>query len=559
MSRADTPPPTIRRLAVLLDPALVVGVAALVAVSAVVSGTMDSSNLTLVFMGFDQDRAQLITSLLIAGVAAAAATLVTNKSRQATLAGLGVFTALILRMFLVETRNAVASTGADGSFDPIGWLSTLLTLLVAAAIVSWIGAVLAQAPRPGLIEAGSVIRAAVRSRRLDRRLLRQPVAVAVVTILLIFSVPIFGDIVNYTPDSRMLHGGAQSVGLVAADTTDSPEPPGGSPSAGPSSASPVPRPGSFVPPSTSSSRSPGASTSSPGSQPTRSAQPNQRPWLAWRPSGSGAVTEVNLPAPWTGGSATTENIDIYTPPGYDPTGSRRYPVLYEAPFDYGLWDSSVNIRVALDTMIDRGTVPAMIVVFINAWRAPIYDTECADSVDGRQWFDTFNSKTVVSYVDSSYRTIAKSDARAFTGFSAGGYCAAILPLRHPEVFATSIPISGYFRAGEGDASAKLPFGGDAAALAAASPMVVVATRLRVGELAGLFFIVVAKPSEPFFGTEAVEFEQLLATEGYDYVAVNSKLGHGWNQVRQELPGALEAWAAHLVAVGLFQSSPGRRL
>ena len=246
----------------------------------------------------------------------------------------------------------------------------------------------------------------------------------------------------------------------------------------------------------------------------------------------------------------TEDVHVYTPPGYDPDGARRYPVAYEAPFDYSLWDSSVNIGVALDTMIDRGTVPAMIVVFINAWRAPIYDTQCADSVDGRQWFDTFISQTVVSYVDSHYRTIAGASARAFMGFSQGGYCAAILPLRHPTVFGTAIPISGYFRAGEGDASAKLPFGEDAEALAAASPMVV-AARLVADKGAVPYFIVVAKPSEPFFGTEAVEFEAILASGGKDYVALDARPGHGWDQVRQYLPAALEAWAAHLVAAGVF--------
>ena len=180
----------------------------------------------------------------------------------------------------------------------------------------------------------------------------------------------------------------------------------------------------------------------------------------------------------------------------------------------------------------------------------IYDTECANSIDGRQWFDTFISKTVVSYVDSHYLTIAGADARAFMGFSQGGYCAAILPLRHPTVFGTAIPISGYFRAGEGDASAKLPFGGDAAALAAASP-IVVAAELPQATRAALLFIVVAKPSEPFFGTEAVDFEHVLATEGYSYVALDSGLVHGWDQVRQELPLALEEWARHLVAARVF--------
>jgi enterochelin esterase-like enzyme len=154
-------------------------------------------------------------------------------------------------------------------------------------------------------------------------------------------------------------------------------------------------------------------------------------------------------------------------------------------------------------------------------------------------------------VDSHYLTIARAGARAFTGFSQGGYCAAILPLRHPTVFGTSIPISGYFRAGEGDASSKLPFGGNAEALAAASPMVV-ATELPAAERATLFFIVVAEPSQPFFGPQATGFEHLLAAEGYPYVALDAKVSHGWTQVRQEFPTALEAWAAHLVAAGVFQ-------
>jgi enterochelin esterase-like enzyme len=259
---------------------------------------------------------------------------------------------------------------------------------------------------------------------------------------------------------------------------------------------------------------------------------------------------MDLPAPWKDNGGLTENIAVYTPPGYKPDGARRYPVLYEAPFDYPLWDTSVHFKSILDSLIDKGTVPPMLVVFVNAWRAPIYDTQCANSVDGRQWMDTFISKTVVSYVDSNYRTMARADARAFFGFSQGGYCAAILPLRHPTVFTTAISFSGYFRAGVGDESAKLPFGGDAAALDAASP-IVVATTLPKANRAALLFIVVAKPSEPFFGTGAVEFEHVLAAEGYRLVALDSGIGHGWDQVSRELPAALVAWAAQLIAVGVF--------
>jgi enterochelin esterase-like enzyme len=481
-----------------------VAVAGAVAGLTFVSGTIDSSNTTLMFMGFDADRAQLITALLIAGVAAAAVSFATNRIGHATLAGMAGLAALFGYTFAHQTRQATKATGINGSFDPGGWVLTLLALVMVGLISSWAGATLARALRPGLIAAGAAARDTFKSRSLDWRLLRRPLVVVVVTALLVVSMPVFGDMVNYTTDSRMLHGGPPPVGLI----------PGAAAQAGVTLA------------------------------------PGEKPWLAWQPSGSGAIVSADLPAPWQGGSAMTENIGIYTPPGYDPKGSRRYPVLYEAPFDVTLWDSSINFKVALDTLIDTGAVPPMIAVFVNAYRAPIGDTECANSSDGKQWFDTFISQTVVSYVDSNYLTIARGDARAFTGFSEGGYCAAIEPLRHPAVFGTAIPMSGYFWAGEGDANSKDPFVGDASALIQASPMVL-ATELSAADRDKLFFVVVAKPAQPVFGFQATEFEHLLQIEGYHYVALDSDLPHGWEQVRQAFPPALEAWATHLVAAKVF--------
>jgi len=194
----------------------------------------------------------------------------------------------------------------------------------------------------------------------------------------------------------------------------------------------------------------------------------------------------------------------------------------------------------------------MIVVFVDSFGGPYPDTECANSVDGQEWMDTYISGTVISYVDSHNSTIAQANARATIGMSQGGYCAAILALRHPAVFGTSIPISGYYRAGAGGANSRLPFGGNAAALAAASPMVV-AAELPAAERSSLFFIVIAEPSQPFYGAQASDFEKLLATEGFPYVALNANVPHGWTQVRQEFPVALEAWAAHLVSAGVFST------
>jgi enterochelin esterase-like enzyme len=494
----------------LIDVAQVGSIAVLGGVLAIASGAMDSCNLTLVFMGFDQDRAQLITSLLISSAAAGAATLAIGKPRLATLFGLCVFGALFGHVFAVESDNAMRSTGVDGSFDLAGWFSTLVTLATVGVISSGAGAALVQAIRPSLVSASVAAVEAVRSRRADRRVVR-PLAVVGVLVLLAFTVPIFGDMVNYTPDSRMLRGGAPPVGLIPDGPTESP------------GASPL----GVVP---------GSATLS-----------SKRPWLSWRPSGSGSVTAAQLPAPWANG-ATTPDVNVYTPPGYQANGSRHYPVLYEAPTGFAFWDSATNVKIALDTLIDRGVVPPMIVVFVGSGAGPYPDSECADSYDGKEQMDTFISQTVVAYVDSHYLTIARADARAITGFSQGGYCAAILALRHPTVFATSIPFSGYFRAGAADVNSKAPFGGDSTALAAASPMVV-AAGLPPSERTGLLFIVVAKSGDPFFGQEATDFVNLLATQGYSYVAIQDKVGHGWNQIRNQFMAALEAWSGHLVSTG----------
>jgi dienelactone hydrolase len=157
-------------------------------------------------------------------------------------------------------------------------------------------------------------------------------------------------------------------------------------------------------------------------------------------------------------------------------------------------------------------------------------------------------------VDSNYKTIAKATARATTGFSEGGYCAATLALRHPTVFGTAIPFSAYYFAGEANVNAGLPFAGSSTALADASPMIL-AARLSPADRAKLYFIVIAQPSQPLYGYEATAFERLLFTENYQFVAIDADVPHGWDQVRDELPSALEAWAKHLAAGKVFQGQP----
>ena len=286
--------------------------------------------------------------------------------------------------------------------------------------------------------------------------------------------------------------------------------------------------------------------------------PNPRPWLASKPTGKGQVTQVDLTAPWSGGG--TLDVTIYTPSGYDPKGSRLYPVLYEAPTGFGLWNSAAAVIVEIDAMIVYGSLPAAIVVFIDEGSPPISPAECVDSYGGVQKFETYISSTVVNYVDQNYRTIVDPRARAIMGMSEGGFCAPMLALRHPEIYSVSISFSGYYWAGATGRASARPYSNQAD-VNAHSP-VLLAPQIPSDVRSGMYFIVIAHSAQAFYGPQATSFEGALRAAGYRYLAVNSPDGHSWTQVQHETPGALVAWGEQLASTGFWQAPPspsaGRR-
>jgi enterochelin esterase-like enzyme len=281
------------------------------------------------------------------------------------------------------------------------------------------------------------------------------------------------------------------------------------------------------------------------------AAPGSKPWLAWKPAGGpGVVTTVQMNAPWKGGSKSTSQLDIYTPPGYTPNGSRRYPVLFEAPTGLPLWDQGTGVIGTLDTLIDSGEMPPTIVVFIDSSGAPHPDTECADHVDGSQWFETYITTTVVSYVDRHYRTMTDPRARGIMGMSAGGFCAPMLALRHPDLYSISISFSGYFWVGAGGTTSAEPFGEQGYAYNLFSPAQL-AVKLATQDKSRVYLVIVANKAQEFYGPAADQFEEILRQTGYKYLAVDSVYTHGWGQVRFDTPAVLDAFAAQLVINGIW--------
>lgn len=290
----------------------------------------------------------------------------------------------------------------------------------------------------------------------------------------------------------------------------------------------------------------------PASLMTPGAVSASRPWSSSRPTGHGRRMTVFLPAPWTGGSRSAIAIDVYLPPGYD-AGAGRYPVVYEVPYGAGTWNQGMQLTSVLDGLIRSGAIPPAIVVFADQFGGPYPDSECANSIDGREWFDRFVATDLVHWVDTHLLTIATPASRATFGFSAGGYCSAALLAHHPDLFGSAIVLSGYFVAGIRSGTtptAGRPFNNDPAVMKAVSPMTVVPL-IPTSLTARLFYVIEADPTQGFYGPQMARFAAVLHAAGVPMAIIPTPLGHSWAGARRFVPTMLELVFGRMVSLGVF--------
>jgi enterochelin esterase-like enzyme len=516
--------------------AAAIGVAAVTFLLLRSLGILDGTDSALQIMGFDIDRAKLLTALTGEAIVVSAAVLATRATLASSIAGMAAGAGVFARTFVNETDQATAARpGSASSFDAIGWVVTVVTLVAALAIVAWASATISLHVRAGALDAARDLRIFGRERRDPRRLVRPAGVVATLAVLLV-ALPAFGDMVNYAPDARMHRGGATEIGLVGTGTN-------GSSGAGPATPIASLPPGVLDEPTILSGRTGGAGA----------VLATSRPWAAWAPTGTGTTATATFPAPWVGGSARQVQISIYLPPGYA-TSTHPDPVIYEAPFQLGGgWTKEVGITSLLDGLIDSGRIPPTIAVFIETVGGPYPDAECANSYDRREWVDRYVVQTIVPYIDRTYRTIPSAEARALLGFSQGGFCAAMLQMQHPDVFASAIAMSGYYQAGLQSGQtveAGRVFGTSVAYRDANSPDVL-AARMGASVARTLFVELNANPAEPIYGPQYAGFAAALHAAGVPVALFPTPFGHAWSSVRDEVPQLLMTLAERWSAVGLF--------
>lgn len=201
---------------------------------------------------------------------------------------------------------------------------------------------------------------------------------------------------------------------------------------------------------------------------------------------------------------TKVSYHLYTPAAYELQTSARFPVAYWLHGSGGGLDGIPQLAAHFDRAIESGKAPPFLVVFVNGLVEGMY----VDWKDGSAPLETVIVKDLVPHIDGAYRTIATREGRLLDGFSMGGYGAARLGFKFPEIFrAVSIVGAGPMqpelvqapRAGRQRAQEVLNkvYGGDQAYFRSVSPRVLAEQQAATLRSGSLIRVVIGDKDETF--------------------------------------------------------------
>jgi enterochelin esterase-like enzyme len=124
---------------------------------------------------------------------------------------------------------------------------------------------------------------------------------------------------------------------------------------------------------------------------------------------------------------------VYTPPGYDPTSSTRYPVLYLLHGNNGTpadWTAAGHANFMADNLIAAKRVKPMIIVMPWGHAVPFGGPQAENDAT----FDRYLIEEVMPAVEKKYRVASGAENRAIMGLSMGGRHAVKTGLTHLNLF-----------------------------------------------------------------------------------------------------------------------------
>lgn len=161
---------------------------------------------------------------------------------------------------------------------------------------------------------------------------------------------------------------------------------------------------------------------------------------------------------------------VYLPPQYfqKQYAHVQFPVvelIHGTPGGPWTWVVHVEIVAVMDKLIHDRRIGPMVVVMPRTYVGHHYQ-ECVNAPGALD--DTYITQEVRADIQAKFRVSRVPADWGIAGFSSGGYCAANLALRHPDMFGASAVMDGYFRPQDGEAARALHF--DPAAEAANDPL-----------------------------------------------------------------------------------------
>jgi len=178
------------------------------------------------------------------------------------------------------------------------------------------------------------------------------------------------------------------------------------------------------------------------------AQPDESPTVPRQPAAEWVTRQVKAPRVTfhTFDSAAAKakvSYHLYRPAAYERDPQRRFPVVYWLHGSGGGLAGIPQVARHFDAAIEAGKTPPCLVVFVDGLVEGMY----VDWKDGTAPLETVIVKDLVPHIDGAYRTIATREDRLLDGFSMGGYGAARLGFKFPEMFrAVSIVGAGPMQA-----------------------------------------------------------------------------------------------------------------
>lgn len=121
---------------------------------------------------------------------------------------------------------------------------------------------------------------------------------------------------------------------------------------------------------------------------------------------------------------------MYTPAAYESEPERRFPVVYWLHGSGGGLAGIPQVARRFDAAIEAQKLPPCLIVFVNGLVEGMY----VDWKDGSAPIETIIMRELLPHIDKTYRTVAAREGRILDGYSMGGYGAARLGFKYPDLF-----------------------------------------------------------------------------------------------------------------------------